>query len=314
MNLPTTLRNEVSRQTVQPASPRVSSPRPTPPPRAESPDAFHLYLREISPLPRLTLEEEVALATRIQQGDDDARETMIKANLRLVVRIARDYEMMGVPLLDLIAEGNIGLMTAVEKFDPSRGAKFSTYAGFWIKQSVRRALGNQSRTIRVPINIHGKLFGLERVTRHLHQMLGRAPTEMELAQEAGLSPAQLAKLRLATLRPSSLDTPLENDEDSTLAELLPDEGAGTPYEKLASDTLRELLQEFLGDLTTREAYVLRLRFGLEGGEELTLEEVGKRVQLTRERVRKIQLAALAKLRHWITRRETTSALGLTSAP
>lgn len=271
----------------------------------ESRDAFHLYLREIGPLPLLTPEEEISLAWRARQGDDAAREALIKGNLRLVVKIARDYENLGVPLLDLIAEGNTGLMKAVDRFDPSRGAKLSVYSSFWIKQSIRRALGNQSRTVRVPIHIHGKLFKLDRTTRRLHELLGRAPTDAEVAHEAGLPPDRIAKLRLATLSFSSLDAPTGEDQETSLAETVPDEQAGTPYEHLAGETLRELLREFLNELSAREVYVLRLRYGLDGEEELTLDDVGVRLDLTRERVRQIQEAALKKLHRWIMKREAT---------
>jgi RNA polymerase primary sigma factor len=273
----------------------------------ESADAFHLYLREIGSLPLLTREEEIDLARRARRKDAAAREALIKGNLRLVVKIARDYENMGLPLLDLIAEGNIGLMKAVDRFNPERGTKLSVYASFWIKQSVRRALGNQSRTIRVPIHVHGKLAGLDRATRRLQELLGRAPTDAELAHEAGVPAARLAKLRLAALTQTSLDAPLGEESDASLADVVPDERAGTPYEHLAGETLRELLREFLGELGEREAYVLRLRYGLDDGEELTLDEVGARLKLTRERVRQIQAAAIKKLNRWITRRETDQA-------
>jgi RNA polymerase primary sigma factor len=274
---------------------------------ADSSDAFHLYLREIGPLPLLTPEEEISLAWRARQGDGAAREALIKGNLRLVVKIARDYENLGVPLLDLIAEGNTGLMKAVDRFDPSRGAKLSVYSSFWIKQSIRRALGNQSRTVRIPIHIHGKLVGLDRVTRRLQELLGRVPTDAEVAHEAGLPPDRIAKLRRATLSFSSLDAPTGEDQETSLAETVPDEQAGTPYEHLAGETLRELLREFLNDLSAREVYVLRLRYGLDGEEELTLDDVGVRLNLTRERVRQIQEAALKKLHRWITKREANHA-------
>jgi RNA polymerase primary sigma factor len=178
------------------------------------------------------------------------------------------------------------------------------YASFWIKHSIRRALGNQSRTIRVPIHVHSKIFGLERLTRQLHELLGRSPTDAELAHEAGLPPAQIAKLRLAMIRQTSLDAPLGDDSESSLAEMVPDEQAGTPYENLAGETLRELLREFLGNLSTREAFVLRLRYGLEGGEDLTLQEVADKLKVCRERVRQIQDSAIKKLHGWITTRES----------
>lgn len=318
MNASMTHLHPVSR-TVTPCGLSCSSgaarPRPSRPVAAggraarayESADAFHLYLREIGSLPLLTREEEIDLARRARRKDAAAREALIKGNLRLVVKIARDYENMGLPLLDLIAEGNIGLMKAVDRFNPERGTKLSVYASFWIKQSVRRALGNQSRTIRVPIHVHGKLAGLDRATRRLQELLGRAPTDAELAHEAGVPAARLAKLRLAALTQTSLDAPLGEESDASLADVVPDERAGTPYEHLAGETLRELLREFLGELGEREAYVLRLRYGLDDGEELTLDEVGARLKLTRERVRQIQAAAIKKLNRWITRRETDQA-------
>lgn len=290
--------------------PAASPPAGNRPTRStESADAFHLYLREIGPLPLLTPEEEISLARRARRGDAAAREAMITGNLRLVVKIARDYENMGLPLLDLIAEGNIGLMKAVDRFDPERGTKLSVYASFWIKQSVRRALGNQARTIRVPIHVHSRLAGLDRASRRLQEWLGRAPTDAELAHEARLPAAQLARLRLASLTQTSLDAPLGEEQDTSLAEVVPDEMAGTPYEHLSGETLHELLREFLGELSEREAYVLRLRYGLDGADELTLDDVGERLNLTRERVRQIQAAAIKKLNRWITRRESHPVAG-----
>jgi RNA polymerase primary sigma factor len=270
-------------------------------------DAFHLYLREIGPLALLTPHEEITLARRARKGDIAAREELIKGNLRLVVRIARDYENMGLPLLDLIAEGNVGLMRAVDRFDPAKGAKLSVYASFWIKQHIRRALGNHARTIRIPIHVHSKIFGLERLTRRLQELLGRPPTDAELAHEAGLPAAKLAKLRLAMIAQCSLDAPFGDDNELSLAETVADDNAGTPYEHLAGDTLRELLREFLGGLGEREAFVLKLRYGLDDGEEQTLQEVAEKLNLTRERVRQIQEVAIKKLHRWITKREAAVA-------
>jgi RNA polymerase primary sigma factor len=266
-------------------------------------DAFQLYLREIGPLPLLKPDEEIILARRARKGDTAAREEMIKGNLRLVVKIARDYENMGLPLLDLIAEGNVGLMKAVDRFDPAKGAKLSVYASFWIKQHMRRALGNHARTIRIPIHVHSKLFGLDRLTRRLQELLGRAPTDAELAHEAGWPAAKVASLRLAMITQCSLDAPLGEGNELSLSETVPDENAGTPYDHLAGDTLRELLQDFLGELGEREAFVLRLRYGLDNGEEHTLQEVADQLKLTRERVRQIQEAAIKKLYRWIKKRE-----------
>ena len=291
-----------SRRSIRPrSSPAESTENGTS--RHEGADAFHLYIREIGTLPLLTPEQEISLARRARNGDTAAREEMIKGNLRLVVKIARDYENMGLPLLDLIAEGNVGLMKAVDRFDPERGAKLSVYASFWIKQHIRRALGNYSRTIRIPIHINSKLFGLERTTRRLQELLGRPPTDAELAQESGLPHRQLARLRLAMLTQTSLDAPLGDDNELSLSETVPDDNAGTPYDHLAGDTMRDLVREFFDELSPREAYVLRLRYGLDDEEERTLQEIAGTLNLTRERVRQIQEGALKKLHRLIKNRE-----------
>jgi RNA polymerase primary sigma factor len=296
-----------SRGTIRPRStPAESTDNRTS--RHETADAFHLYLREIGTLPLLTPEQEISLARRTRQGDTAAREEIIKGNLRLVVKIARDYENMGLPLLDLIAEGNVGLMKAVDRFDPERGAKLSVYASFWIKQYMRRALGNQSRTIRIPIHVNSKLFDLERITRRLQELLGRPPTEAELAQESGLPHRQLARLRLAIISQTSLDAPLGDENELSLSETVCDENAGTPYDHLAGDAMRELVREFFDKLNPREAYVLRLRYGLDDQEERTLQEIAETLNLTRERVRQIQEGALKKLNRLITRRERAHAV------
>ena len=282
----------------------VTTTNSSAPRSAESPDAFHLYLREIGPLPLLTREEEITLARRVKKGDQQARERMIQGNLRLVVKIARDYENLGMPLLDLIAEGNIGLMRAVDRFDPSRGAKLSVYASFWIKQCIRRSLGNQSRTIRMPIHVHAKLVELDRATRRLQEILGRAPTDAEVAQETSVPASRLTRLRQASVTCSSLDAPLGDDAESTLAELIADDQAATPYEQLAGDSMRSLLNEMVAELTPRELFILRLRYGLDGAEEHTLLEVSNHLGVTRERVRQIQHTALQKLHQWISKRES----------
>lgn len=279
-----------------------------PPPRPYEPtDAYRLYLREIGVLPLLTREEEAALGRRVRRGDAVARERMIQGNLRLVVKIARDYEGLGVPLLDLIAEGNVGLMRAVDKFDPERGAKLSVYASFWIKQSIRRALGNQSRTVRVPIHIHAKLVGLERAARQLQDLLGRAPTDAELSHETRLAPARLARIKRVSMSCASLDAPLGEEGESSLADVVPDEEARNPYEHLAGGSMRDLLGEMVGSLNSREAFILRRRFGLDDGEERTLEEVARELGLTRERIRQIQQGALKKLQRGIEARESIPA-------
>jgi RNA polymerase primary sigma factor len=240
--------------------------------------AIKLYLREIGQVKLLTPQEEIELAARIKKGDKKAREQMIKANLRLVVKIARDYEGIGLPLLDLISEGNIGLMKAVERFDPSKGGKLSTYGSWWIKQSIKRALANQSK-------------------------LGREPTDDELGGELGISASRVAQMRLAAIRPASLDAPIGDEDSNNFAEVVQDEAADTPYEQLEEKTVTRMLQEMVKTLDPREATILRARFGLDGGPERTLEEVGEKFGVTRERVRQIQNIALKKLRKMIEKLE-----------
>jgi len=266
--------------------------------------AIKLYLREIGQVKLLTIQEEIDLAARIKAGDKEAREHMIKANLRLVVKIAHDYENYGLPLLDLISEGNIGLMKAVERFDPAKGGKLSTYAAWWIKQSIKRALANQSKTIRLPVHLVDKIHKMRRVALKLQEELGREPTDEELGEEMGLAAARVAQLRTAAIRPASLDAPIGSDDDSNLfGDIVEDEKAENPYAMLEDKTVREMLEEMVRKLDAREATILRYRFGLDGGNEKTLEEVGEKFGVTRERVRQIQNIALRKLRKLINRRE-----------
>jgi RNA polymerase primary sigma factor len=265
--------------------------------------AYTLYLREIGQTSLLTPAEEIALAKRIQKGDQAAREEMIKANLRLVVKIARDYEDFGLPLLDLINEGNIGLMKAVERFDPKKGAKLSTYAAWWIKQAIRRALANQSKTIRLPVHVGDKLLHMRRTTLRLQEILGREPTDEELAEELGTTPYRVAQLRSAAARPTSLDAPIGDDDSNKFSEIVPDEQADTPYEHLEGKTNTNMIREMVATLPSREATILRYRFGLDGDTEKTLEEVGEKFGVTRERIRQIQNIALSKLRKLIEKRE-----------
>src|SRR5206468_3543053 len=222
--------------------------------------AYRLYLREIGQTPLLTPEEEVGLARRIKRGDKKARDQMIKANLRLVVKIARDYEGYGLPLLDLINEGNIGLMKGVERFDPGKGAKLSTYAAWWIKQSIKRALANQSKTIRLPVHIVDKLFHLRRAAMKLEEVLGREPTDEELAAELDYPAARVRQLRRAAVRPTSLDAPIGDDDSNHVADVVKDEAAETPYEQLEGKTNRALIHEMIGTLNAREQAILRQRF------------------------------------------------------
>jgi RNA polymerase primary sigma factor len=288
--------------------PREVAALPPLPPAERGPydgnTAFHLYLNEIARTPLLTPEDEIKLARRIKRGDKAAREHMVKANLRLVVKIARDYEGFGLPLLDLINEGNIGLMKAVERFDPRKGAKLSTYAAWWIKQSIKRALANQTKTIRLPVHVVDKLFHLRKAEVRLHELLGREPTDAELGEELGYTARRVNQLRTASIRPASLDAPLSSDEDSaTISEVVADEKAETPYEELEGKLNNEMVQELVAGLDDREAIILRRRFGLDGSDEETLEEVGADFGVTRERIRQIQEQALKKLRRKIEKLE-----------
>jgi len=265
--------------------------------------AIKLYLREIGQVKLLTPDEEIDLAAKIKKGDKKAREQMIKANLRLVVKIAHDYEGFGLPLLDLISEGNIGLMKAVERFDPAKGGKLSTYGSWWIKQSIKRALANQSKTIRLPVHLVDKISKMRRVAMKLQEEFGREPTDDELGEELGISAARVAQMRTAAIRPASLDAPIGDDDSNNFSEVVQDENADTPYEHLEEKTVTKMLQEMVKTLDPREATILRYRFGLDGGSEKTLEEVGQKFGVTRERVRQIQNIALNKLRKMIEKLE-----------
>jgi RNA polymerase primary sigma factor len=267
--------------------------------------AIKLYLREIGQVKLLTPDEEIQLAARIKKGDKKAREHMIKANLRLVVKIARDYEGIGLPLLDLISEGNIGLMKAVERFDPAKGGKLSTYGSWWIKQSIKRALANQSKTIRLPVHLVDKIYKMRRLAMKLQEELGREPTDEELADELGMTAARVTQMRLAAIRPASLDAPIGDDDSNNFSDVVQDENATSPYENLKDKTVTGMLQDMVQHLDEREATILRFRFGLDGGSEKTLEEVGEKFGVTRERVRQIQNLALKKLRRMIEKLETT---------
>lgn len=265
--------------------------------------AIKLYLREIGQVKLLTPQEEIELAAKIKKGDKKAREDMIKANLRLVVKIAHDYEGLGLPLLDLINEGNIGLMKAVERFDPAKGGKLSTYGSWWIKQSIKRALANQSKTIRLPVHLVDKISKMRRTAMRLQEEFGREPTDDELGEELGITASRVSQLRTAAIRPASLDAPIGDDESNNFAEVVQDENAFTPYEQLEDKTITRMLQEMIKTLDPREATILRYRFGLDGGPEKTLEEVGQKFGVTRERVRQIQNIALSKLRKMIEKLE-----------
>src|SRR5437763_486900 len=256
--------------------------------------ALQLYLREIGQVKLLTPKEEIELAKRIKKGDEQAREHMIKANLRLVVKIARDYDGLGVPLLDLISEGNIGLMKGVERFDPTKGAKLSTYSAWWIKQAIKRALANQGKTIRLPVHVVDKLFHIRRAEARLQEAFGREATDDEIASELDTTSDKIRELRTASQRPASLEAPLGYDSDNRVADVVADENAEDPYDELEGKANTAMLREVMKDLDPREVTILRYRFGLDGDDEKTLEEVGRKFGLTRERIRQIQEIALKK--------------------
>ena len=262
-----------------------------------------IYLREIGKTALLTREEEVQLADRIKVGDMEARAHMIKANLRLVVKIAQDYANYGLPLLDLISEGNIGLMKAVERFDPNKGGKLSTYAAWWIKQSIKRALANQSKTIRLPVHMVDKISKMRRVAMVLSEELGREPTDEELSEEIGIDRAKLSQLKSAALRPASLDAPIGEDDNTQFGEIIGDEKARTPLDLLSHKNMHMQLDGLLEVLDERERKILDARFGLAGEKPKTLEDVGQEFGVTRERIRQLQNIALKKLRRALQKKE-----------
>lgn len=286
-------------------STRTKNQEPTKPKAtaSETDDCLQLYFREISGIPLLTVDEEVELARRVKLGDKEARVRLIKANLRLVVKIAGDYSNYGLPLMDLISEGNLGLVKAVERFDPSKGGKLSTYGSWWIKQSIKRALANQTKTIRLPIHLVDKLATLRRVSSLLADSYGREPTDDEICAETGISPKKLAFLRRVAMKPTSLDAPVVEGETASLSELIGDEGAEDPSEILASKNMIEELDELLEELDERELGIIRARFGLNGKAPMTLDEVGRTFQVTRERIRQLQNIALDKMRKKLRKRE-----------
>ena len=260
-------------------------------------DPVRMYLKEIGRVPLLTAEEEVDLARRMEAGDESARHRLEEANLRLVVSIAKRYVGRGMLFLDLIQEGNLGLLKAVEKFDYSKGYKFSTYATWWIRQAITRAIADQARTIRIPVHMVETINKLIRISRGLLQELGRDPRPEEIAKEMGISVARVHEIMKIAQEPVSLETPIGEEEDSHLGDFIEDEAAPAPAEAASFMLLREQLEEVLETLTDREKNVLRLRFGLEDGRSRTLEEVGQSFGVTRERIRQIEAKALRKLRH-----------------
>ncbi len=260
-------------------------------------DPVKMYLKEIGKIPLLTAEEEIDLAKRMEQGDEEAKKRLAEANLRLVVSIAKRYVGRGMLFLDLIQEGNLGLMKAVEKFDYRKGFKFSTYATWWIRQAITRAIADQARTIRIPVHMVETINKLVRVQRQLVQELGRDPTPEEIAKEMDMEPEKVREIMKIAQEPVSLETPIGEEEDSHLGDFIEDDNVLAPQDAATFTMLREQLIDVLDSLTPREQKVLKLRFGLEDGRARTLEEVGKEFDVTRERIRQIEAKALRKLRH-----------------
>jgi len=267
------------------------------PPGIKINDPVRMYLKEIGRVPLLMAEEEIELAKRIEQGDEEAKRRLAEANLRLVVSIAKRYVGRGMLFLDLIQEGNMGLIKAVEKFDHQKGFKFSTYATWWIRQAITRAIADQARTIRIPVHMVETINKLIRVSRQLLQELGREPTPEEIAKEMDLSPEKVREIMKIAQEPVSLETPIGEEDDSHLGDFIEDSDALAPADAAAYELLKEQLEDVLETLTEREENVLRLRFGLDDGRTRTLEEVGKVFGVTRERIRQIEAKALRKLRH-----------------
>jgi len=269
----------------------------------ETDTGLNRYLREIGRFPLLTPQQEIELAKEIKKGDTAARERMINANLRLVVTIARDYVDLGLPLLDLISEGNIGLTKAVERFDPAKGAKLSTYAMWWIKQSIKRALANQSKTIRLPVHLADKVAKVRRVSLQMSDELGREPTDDELGEEIGIDSDKITRLKSVGIRPASLHAPIADDDSTEFGEVIGDDEVQTPFELLRDKNLFGEVEGLLEALDAREKKIISQRFGLDGGNPKTLEDVAKNFGITRERIRQLQNVALAKLRRALIKKE-----------
>ncbi len=260
-------------------------------------DPVRMYLREIGRIPLLTFEQELELAKRILDGDEEAKQELAESNLRLVVSIAKKYVGRGMLFLDLIQEGNMGLIKAVEKFDYTKGFKFSTYATWWIRQAITRAIADQARTIRIPVHMVETINKLIRTSRHLLQQLGREPTPDEIAEEMEIPVEKVMEIQKIAQDPVSLETPIGEEDDSHLGDFIQDDDSPAPHDSAAYTLLKEQLEDVMNTLTPREAKVLKLRFGLEDGKARTLEEVGREFEVTRERIRQIEAKALRKLRH-----------------
>jgi RNA polymerase primary sigma factor len=269
-----------------------------------------LYLREIGRFQLLTPREEIRLAGSIQDGDHQARLDMISSNLRLVVTIAKNYVNLGLPLLDLIAEGNIGLVAAVDRYNPAKGAKLSTYAAWWIKQSIKRALSNHSKTIRLPSHLGDKISKMRRVALQMGEGLGREPTNEEVSEEVGIASERVSQLISASNRPASLDAPISDDDLTELGESIADEAMETPFESLREKDLHEKIGGLLDVLNDREKKIISERFGFHGGRRKTLEELGRKLNISRERIRQLEQIALSKLRRVLSQAEHPIGLQL----
>jgi RNA polymerase primary sigma factor len=274
--------------------------------RSNDDSSLKIYLREIAEVPLLTRQEEIELAKKIRKGDRKAYNHMVRANLRLVVKIAHDYAHLGLPVQDLISEGNMGLMKAVTRFDPKRGVKLSTYAAWWIKQSIKRALANQSKTIRLPVHVVDKLSRIRRVSMRMTDESGHEPTDEELSEEMGIPRQKITQLKTLSQRPSSLDAPVGDEEKASFGDLVADELSLDPAEMLRDKALRNEVMEVLDELDERERAIVVARFGIDGSKPLTLEMIGKKFKVTRERIRQIQNMALRKMRLILRKQETPS--------
>jgi RNA polymerase primary sigma factor len=270
--------------------------------------AMKVYLREIGRIQLLTPREEIELAAKIKKGDRKARALMISSNLRLVVTIAQDYANLGLPLLDVIGEGNIGLMIAVDRFDPSKGAKLSTYAAWWIRQAIKRALSNQGKTIRLPVHLGDKIAKVRRIALQMSEELGREPTDDELGGEIGIASGKVSHLKTVAIRPASLDAPIGDDDSTEFGESVEDEEARTPFELLRDKDLHNDVGDLLEELDDREKKIISQRFGFDGGTRKTLEEIGKQLGVSRERIRQLENIALSKLRRALSQKENPIGL------
>jgi len=289
---------------LKPARIEEVAPEATEPQAQTDRDSLKLYLNVIGKTPLLKIEEEIKLAARVRKGDEAARQHMIRANLRLVVRIALDYRDFGLTLQDLISEGNIGLIKAVDRYDPTKGGKLSTYAAWWIKQSIQRALANQSKTIRLPVHAVAKISQIRKTARALSEKLGHEVTDEELAAELNMPLEKLIHLRSVAVHPASLDAPLGDSSDSSLlGDVVRDDAASSPSDSLGSKNVSADLANAISSLGEREAQIIRMRFGLDGNDEMTLEEIGKKFNVTRERIRQLEQLSIKHMRRLMETRD-----------